>query len=59
MEYIKIVNAKQAAFYLTRGLKCVDVLYTTRFVYVFKADETKELRKEWKSTHVKVDGFDW
>lgn len=57
MDYIKIFNPKQAAFYITRGVRCVDVYYTDKFIWVFRLDDTKAAWEEWKTGGVKVEGF--
>lgn len=53
MGTIKIVNPKQCAFYINGGYKPLDLYVdkaTGRLIYLYDANETKELWQEWKNT---------
>ena len=49
MEKVNIVNIRQASLYIKHGLKPIDIFYTDKIVFVFYADETKELFELWKT----------
>lgn len=52
LEYIRVVNFKQACAYVSYGLQPHHLEYDTehgRMVFVFKAEDTKEAWELWKS----------
>lgn len=53
MSEVKIVNPKQCAFYVSGGVKPIDLYVddnTGRLVYLFDVAATKHMWEEWKAT---------
>lgn len=51
MSTVKIVNPKQCAFYISGGIKPLDLLVdenTGRLIYLFDMAATKDLWEVWK-----------
>nr|DAE47348.1 MAG TPA: hypothetical protein [Caudoviricetes sp.] len=51
MSTVKIVNPKQCAFYISGGIKPLDLLVdenTGRLIYLFDMVATKDLWEVWK-----------
>lgn len=51
MSTVKIVNPKQCAFYISGGIKPLDLLVdenTGRLIYLFDTATTKDLWEVWK-----------
>ena len=51
IEEIKIVNKQQVVFYLERGVEPIRLQlgYDSRLVFVYRAEDTKEVWKQWKA----------
>ena len=48
MKTVKIVNYLQAAMYIKHGVKPIDMDYTNKIVFIFDAENTKEVWEKWK-----------
>ena len=50
-EEIKIINKWQVAFYLERNVQPIrlELGYNSRLVFVYRAEDTKEVWKQWKA----------
>lgn len=49
METVKIVNYKQASYYIKEGVKPVDTYYTDKIVFVFNKKDTYSVWETWKN----------
>lgn len=53
METVKIVNPKQCAFYISGGVKPIDLIVdniTGRLIYLFDTNSTKEMWELWRTS---------
>lgn len=51
-ETVALTNQKQVGFYVSRGVKPIDIKYTNRLVYIFKSEDTMDVWNKWRTTSV-------
>lgn len=53
-DVVQIVNYKQASYYISKGVKPIDILYTSKIVFIFKVSDTKEVWNDWKTKRIEL-----
>lgn len=51
---VKITNYKQAGFYISQGVKPIDVIYTNKIVFIFNEESTKDVWNTWRTCRVEM-----
>lgn len=44
---VRILNIKQASYYIKNKVKPIDIIYTDKLVFVFRKSDTTEVWKNW------------